>query len=336
MTAAASAPPAQPGAASPFAAAQQAVDHVRRLLRPFRFEVWLTLGFAAFLDQCGRGTSGGTGGSPPPLPASNWRGMPSLPDLPRELPAELPLLLLAAALVLVVAVAFVALVLWIGSRGIFVYLDCVTGGVYLDCVTSGRPEIGRPWRRHAALADSLFAWRFALACVTLAVVLLIVGLGALAVHSAAYGRIASGIGLGLALGVLLPLLALAVLAATLASVALRDFVAPLQLRHRCSCGEAVELLRPLLEARPGAFAIYALLKLAFSVAASLVAFVAGCVTCCLGFLPIVGQTLLQPLYLFERAWSLALLRELTGDDAFLPQVRTASAVPGDAGPVRAV
>jgi len=309
-----SAPLPKPGTASPFAAAQQAVDHARRLLFPFRFEVWLTLGFVAFLDQCGRGTSGGTGGSPPPLPTSNWRGMPSLPDLPRELPAELPLLLLAAALVLAVAVAVVALVLWIGSRGVF---------VYLDSVTSGRPEIGRPWREHAALADSLFAWRFALACVTLAVVLLIVGLGALAVLSASHGRIASGIGLGLALGVLLPLLALAVLAATLASVALRDFVAPLQLRHRCSCGEAVELLRPLLEARPGAFAVYALLKLAFSVAAGLLAFVAGCATCCLGFLPIVGQTLLQPLYVFERAWSLALLRELTGDDAFLPRPASA-------------
>lgn len=304
-----SAPPAQPGAASPFAAAQQAIGHTRRLLFPFRFELWLTLGFAAFLDQCGRGTSGGTGGSPPPVPADGWRGLPSLPDLPRELPAELPLLLLAGALVLAVAVAVVALVLWVGSRGVF---------VYLDSVQSARPEIGRPWREHAALADSLFAWRFALACVTLAVVLLIVGLGALALLSAAHGRIASGIGLGLALGVLLPLLALAVLAATLASVALRDFVAPLQLRHRCSCGEAVELLRPLLEARPGAFAIYALLKLAFSVAAGLLAFLAGCLTCCLGFLPIVGQTLLQPLYLFERAWSLALLREITGDDGFLP------------------
>jgi len=56
---------------SPIEAAREAIEHTRRLLFPFRFERWLTLGAVAFLDQCGRGGMGGTlpGGPPmPPLP----------------------------------------------------------------------------------------------------------------------------------------------------------------------------------------------------------------------------------------------------------------------------
>src|SRR6266850_5747431 len=57
------APLAEP---SPIEAAREAFEHTRRLLFPFRFERWLTLGFVAFLDQCGRGGVGGAWpGSPP-------------------------------------------------------------------------------------------------------------------------------------------------------------------------------------------------------------------------------------------------------------------------------
>jgi hypothetical protein len=41
----------------------------------------------------------------------------------------------------------------------------------------------------------------------------------------------------------------------------------------------------------------------------------GCLTCCLVFIPIVTQTALQPLFFFERAWSLFFLRRL-GHDVF--------------------
>src|SRR3989442_3063256 len=52
---------------SPLDAAQQAIDHTRRHLFPFRFERWLILGCVAFLDQCGR-QSGLRGGFNVPAP----------------------------------------------------------------------------------------------------------------------------------------------------------------------------------------------------------------------------------------------------------------------------
>jgi len=60
---------------------------------------------------------------------------------------------------------------------------------------------------------------------------------------------------------------------------------------------------------------YVGLKIAFAIVAGIAAFAIGCLTCCCGFLPVVSQTLLQPLFYFERAWSLIFLRQL-GYDVF--------------------
>jgi hypothetical protein len=59
--------------------------------------------------------------------------------------------------------------------------------------------------------------------------------------------------------------------------------------------------------------VYALLKLLFVVLSSVVVAVVSCLTCCIGFLPLVNQTIFQPLYYFERAWPLFLLRQLGYD-----------------------
>jgi len=75
----------------------------------------------------------------------------------------------------------------------------------------------------------------------------------------------------------------------------------------------MRLLLDLLRAHPGVFVVYVLLKLAFSMVAGIVIAVAACLTCCCALLPVVMQTVLQPLFYFERAWSLFLLRQLGYD-----------------------
>ena len=95
-----------------------------------------------------------------------------------------------------------------------------------------------------------------------------------------------------------------------ARIVLRDFVAPLQLAAGVPCGAAARLFETLLLAHPGAFVLYLLLKLVFWVMAGIAVVVGGCLTCCLGFIPIVMQTVFQPLLHFERAWSVSLLRQM--------------------------
>jgi hypothetical protein len=101
----------------------------------------------------------------------------------------------------------------------------------------------------------------------------------------------------------------------LAGIALRDFVAPLQLATGLPCGAAARLLESLVVAQPGAFVLYLVLKLLVVIATGHIVVIFGCLTCCLGFLPVVMQTAFQPLFHFERGLSLMLLRQMGYDVA---------------------
>jgi hypothetical protein len=87
------------------------------------------------------------------------------------------------------------------------------------------------------------------------------------------------------------------------------------MRAGVGCGAAARLFLDLVRARPGTFVVYVLLKIVFSVVAGVLMVVAACFTCCCALLPVVMQTALQPIFYFERAWPLFLLRQL-GYDLF--------------------
>jgi hypothetical protein len=211
-----------------------------------------------------------------------------------------------AAVVFAFIVALTALAVWLNSRGAF---------MYIDNVATGRADVARPWREHADRARSLFAWRFVLGIAVVTSIAVLGGLAGLLFFAYAKGRLAGGVALAVGLLVLLPIFIVMIVASGLVSMALRDFVAPLQWRLGVSCGEAARVLWPLVKTHRASFAAYVGLKFVFGLAAAISTLVAGCLTCCLGFLPVVSQTLLQPLFYFERAWSLFFLRQL-GHDVF--------------------
>jgi hypothetical protein len=109
-----------------------------------------------------------------------------------------------------------------------------------------------------------------------------------------------------------------VLVFAVATLALRDFVAPIQMKTGMSCGAAIGVFLGLLRLHPGAFAVYVLLKIVFALVLAFVVMVAACVTCCCALVPVVSQTLLQPAFYFERAWSVFLLRPLGFDLVWAP------------------
>jgi hypothetical protein len=291
------------GAVSVVDAAHEAVRHTREHLFPFRLRTWITLGLVAFLDQCGRGTGFG-GGGVPGNPAGEQGDAFDPRPLLRWMLAN-PMVAAAAAIVVLAGVVVVlAFVLFVNSRGSF---------AYADLVATGRAEVARPWKEHRLAARSYFAVRFVLVGATLVGLLALV----LALATAALGVVGERprpAYVLLAFGLLFLMLLFAV-AVSLASVLLRDFVVPLQLAHGLSCLPAARVLRALVAAHPGAFLLYVALKVALTLAVALAMLAVCCLTCSLGLLPVVGQTLLQPVYFFERAWSLFLLRQM-GHDVF--------------------
>ena len=152
-------PPAAPPPLSPTQAAGEAIDLVRQRLFPFRFDRWLRLGFVAFLDSCGRG--GGTGGGRFPGGTSGSSGTstgggtsgPDLDHVASWIGSHVALLATLALGALVLVVALSALVTWLHSRGVF---------MYLDDVATGRADVARPWHEHRIAAHSYFTWRFGL------------------------------------------------------------------------------------------------------------------------------------------------------------------------------
>lgn len=300
---------------SPFDAARAAYHHTRSQLFPIRLERWLVLGLLAFLDQCGRAFRGGAGSSSrgdghgpggwPPDIAHVHSGIERASEW---LAAHAAVVAVCALLGLLVFGLVAAAVLWLNARGVF---------MYADAVASGRAEVSRPWRQHAAAASSYFGWSLGVTLAMVFTALLGLGLVALSVLAFVAGRL-QGTGGWLILAAMVPVLALLALALPLlglAGLALRDFVAPLQIATGLPCAAAARLLESLVVAQPGAFLLYLLLKLLIVVATAVVVVVGGCLTCCLAFLPIVMQTVFQPLFHFERALSLMLLRQMGYDVA---------------------
>jgi hypothetical protein len=306
-------------AVSPIDAAREALAFTRRQLFPIRVEKWLLLGVLAFLDQCGRSFRGGGSGSGfgghdgAGFDTGDGPGAPGelLPWLQRAaewLSAHAALVALGVLAVVVLVSLVAAVVLWVNSRGVFLYLDGVVGG---------KPAIVRPWRQHAAAAQSYFGWSLGLTLSGLALVLFAAGLLVTGVFAFATGRLHGG-GAWLAAVAIVPILVLLGLALpllALAALALRDFVAPLQLATGLPCGASARLLESLVMANPGAFVLYLVLKVLVNVVGGLAIVVFGCVTCCIGFLPVLMQILFQPLFFFDRVFPVFLLRQLGYDAA---------------------
>lgn len=301
---------------SPVDAARAAWQHTRSQLFPIRLERWLVLGLLAFLDQCGRafrggGGSSGSGGGNGHGPGGAWP--PDFSEIgawlqraSEWLAAHATLIALGAVGGILVFGLVAAVVLWVNARGVF---------MYADAVATGRAEVSRPWRQHAEAASSYFGWSLGISLAMAFTVLFAAGLVVVTVFAFVGGRL-QGTGGWLMLAAMVPVLLLLALAfplLALAGVALRDFVAPLQMATGLPCGAAARLLESLVVAQPGVFVLYLLLKVLVVVGTGLVVVIGGCLTCCLGFLPIVMQTAFQPLFHFERGLSLMLLRQMGYD-----------------------
>jgi len=282
---------------SPTDAARAAFDHTRRQLFPIRLEKWILLGLLAFLDQCGRSWNGG-GGAPggevhAPPPPEDWTAgveqfREALQRAAEWLSAHAAMIALATIAGIVAFGLLAAAVLWLNARGVM---------MYADAVATGRAELGRPWREHATAAASYFRWSLGITLAGVFTVLFAVLVVGATLLAFAEGRLQGGGSLMLvAIVPVLLLLALALPILALAALSLRDFVAPLQLATGLPCGEAARLFEALVVAQPGVFVLYLLLRLLIAIASGLVIAIGGCLTCCIGFLPLVMQTVFQPLF----------------------------------------
>ncbi len=274
---------------------ERAVGRMKALLfRPFRLETWIVVGFAAFLARLLEGGGGGTqgvryvvGDHPGQEPGEGFERI-------REALAE-PFWLLVAGAVLVLVLVLAVLFTWISSRAKF---------VFLDDVVRERAAIAEPWRRHARLGDSLFLWRLVFGiCVLAGTLILVVPFVAAVIAAGATGAPSLAIGTAL---LLVPVVLLWAIAASYTAFFLENFVVPIMYRHGLPATRAWGKFLPLLRANFWRFVLVGLFVFVLFFGVVLALVVAGCATCCCGFLliaiPYVGSVVLLPISAAYRAY----------------------------------
>ena len=112
------------------------------------------------------------------------------------------------------------------------------------------------------------------------------------------------------LGVVLVLLMLPLL---LVNAMARNFVAPIMLKHGVGAREGWTRFWAVGRSHMGGIFLFYIMRLIVGIGAGIVGIVAGFLTCCLGFLPVLHQTLMAPYYVFERAWTLEVLASMSPD-----------------------
>jgi len=276
----------------------------RVLFTPFDAGKWFALGFSAFLAELyGVGSYGYRGGS-----AFNRGRSGSMAggEGARAFLAEHALLV---GVLVVAGLAVLILVQWLNSRGQF---------MFLDNLVRDRAEVQEPWHRLRALGNNLFVFQLSLGLVALAVFAVIGALGwAIAMPDVAAGRFGSHaltavlLGVGLALPALLVFLVINLL--------LRDFVVPVMYLRDLGAGPAFGVVRR--EVLPGnvwPLVLFYLIKLMLGMASVVAILAAGCLTCCIGFLPYLSSVLRLPITVFFRSYALEVLAQVGPEFRLLP------------------
>ncbi|WP_005035717.1 DUF7544 domain-containing protein [Holophaga foetida] len=298
-----------------------AYDHMARILfTPFDMGKWFILGFCAFLSQLGGGF-GGLTNIPTNLGSPSSSGNAPFSEALPWIQEHLILVIVLAVLIVLVISAIGLLLAWIAVRGEF---------MFLDGIVQNRGEIAEPWTRFRKPANRLLLYRINVAVAGMVFLMVMVGIGTLLVlpmiRQGASDEIwkpllllALPTGLGLfAFGVYL--------------MVLRDFGVPIMFRAEVGPREAMGLFRTeLLPGNGGAFVLFYLMKLLLGIAAGVLIVMAGCLTCCIGFLPYLSSVLTLPVTVFFRCYALDLMAQVDPKwDLFSGQN---GAEPGDTAPV---
>ena len=300
----------------------------RILFRPFNAGTWFSFGFVFFLQSCMEGG----GGNALNLPSRSSGGsshrshngdtgddlagiahdvMASL-HLPFGLPSRQSLsgsgidastIVIILAIACLVAIPMVILMLWLGTRGQM---------MAIRSVAIGQANVSEQWNATRDAGGKLFKFHLAMIGIGLAMFVPLGGAGALvAVPAIRDGaQIESLLPLLIGLGVIALLLLLPLL---LVNAMARNFVAPIMLKHGLGAREGWKRFWTVGRDHIGGIVVFYLLRLVVSIGAGIVGIVAGFFTCCLGFLPVLHQTVMAPYYVFERAWTLEVLASMSPD-----------------------
>ncbi len=262
------------------------------LFRPFDFTKWLVIGFAAFLA----GFSGGFNFNYNNRwsKGQDWHTAFSWSQHGGE-PAHMAAWLIPLLIVVgVIVVIFVLVLMWLGARGRF---------IFIDCIVHNRGAIVAPWREFRTQGNSFFFFSIIVSLVFLGIAAavalpFVIPLIRNDQITWSAGRIVSAVFCGVVL-----------LVVAMCWHFLAQLMVPVMYRRRCPSVVAFKEVLDLAAANPIPMILYALFFLVLVLAVVVIGFFATCLTCCIVAIPYVGTVILLPLHVILYAFTLLFLRQ---------------------------
>lgn len=276
-----------------------AIERVKTVLfRPFDLGRWFVIGFCAWLAYLGKGGGGGNGFNFP-----HDEELKQAIEQAKYFVTENLFWILPAAIFVVMLMVVIGLVLiWLSSRGRF---------MFLHCVAANKAEVKNPWSKFGKHANGLFLFRVLLGLIGAASILpfiiAIVFFAVILSHRGAH--------IVPAMGILMFVLIIITLALIFSLVKkfTTDFVVPIMFLRTTSCVAAWREFLTILSANKARFVLYILFQIVIGLCISTIILAAACLTCCCACcilaIPYIGTVLLLPIFVFKRAYSLYYLRQ---------------------------
>lgn len=281
-----------------------AIEKTRELLfSPFDIVKWLTIGFCAWLASFG---SRGPGFN---YQFSKFDSMQDLQNkilhLKEVILDNLPFILSIGTGIAIIILAVSVLLLWLHSRGQF---------MFLDCIAKNKAQVVYPWKEYADQANSLFGFNIILWLVGLAasaafvIPAVLLGLMLLVKGFTAFAMVHLFWFLLLITGFILVLMAIG-----LVKLLTIDFVVPIMYLRKCSVLAAWREFKPLLFGFVWPFTLYLTFLFVVGIILFLIVLLAVFATCCCAAcilaIPYIGTVAMLPLLVWRRAYSLCYLAQ---------------------------
>lgn len=281
-----------------------AFERVRQLLfRPFDLSKWFIIGFCAWLSTLGergfsgRFNSGANSSNPRADIRQQWY---HARDFMRD---NLYWILPLAIGIIIFLLVLGALLIWLNSRGKFMFLYCVA----LD-----RAEVREPWNRFAQSANSLFWFRLVLSLIGMVMTLPVIIVIILAAGSMFLHNTWNPGGIMALVGLVMGLIIIGLCFALVRKLTM-DFVVPLMYLRGKLCLDAWGEFWQLLRANIGEFVLYLLFQIVIALAIGVIVLMVVLMTCCLAgcvlAIPYIGTVLFLPVLVFKRSYSLYYLAQ---------------------------
>lgn len=272
---------------SPFGAAYEWMKTI--LFRPFEVGKWLVIAFAAFLS--------GSWGNGFNFNFNDWKDSDWKYRWSSHGDGGVPAWLIALIIIgVLVAFLIVLVIMWVTSRGQF---------IFTDCVVKNRAAIAEPWREFRREGNSYFLFSLVVALLGLLlaglmVLIIAVPFGLFSGHRSDFGA---------PLIIALIVFGLVWLGLALFFGLVFHFMVPVMYRRRCSAKDAFFDVIGLIMRNPGPFVLLVLFGIVLTIAVGVIGTVVMCLTCCIGGLPYISTVLLLPAHVWLRSFKLLFLRQ---------------------------